>query len=297
MYRLRNWRRRSVASLTLALVAPISPAWAAWPEKPPTEIAPCADGKAAKVWTEYTRLSPRLIRLAAENPCADRWLKIDWPGMSVSDPYGTTVFLAPGGRIGWDTATIEELAAASYEEEYIGIELVPAEAACVTNYDATNGWTSFSGLVVYSDRDVREAPECGQAVPIYGADRHARAACTFDDHSAELTWKTLGRRLIKLEVHNWCSGGWAVAWWRLANGRTVGVWIEPDGSADLWKAELDGLPTDTKDGRVYLGTDRSLGVGLEDIVRPDPTKRPFYYNGFAAGDTVSCSAGRTPKCP
>lgn len=294
---LRTRRRLSVASLALALVASTAPALAALPDQSPTDTAHCADGQAVKVWTEYNSHYPELTRLAAENPCPDRWLMIDWPGQSVSDPYGRTVFLAPGQRFHWDAASVLEWGLYQYEEDYAGIALVPESATCVQNYEAASGWSSYEGLLVYGDDDVKEAPECGQPVRIYEADRHGRAACPLSDTTATVTWKTLRQTLIKLEVRNWCSENWVVAWWRLANGRTVGVWVEPGGAVDLWKWELDAVPTTTKDRRVHLGTDRSLGVDVDEIGRPDPTRRPFYYNGFPAGDTVRCSAGVEPECP
>ena len=82
----------------------------------------------------------------------------------------------------------------------------------------------------------------------------------------------------------------AIAWWKLENGRTVGVWPYPGDSADLWKSEFAKLPVKSKDGRVHLTT--YPYADEEDAFRSDPKNRPFYYNGHLFFDHATCSAGQ-----
>jgi hypothetical protein len=278
-------RKAIVTLILLAMTALTAPrAGAALPKTAPSQTLRCANGKTAKVWTEYGAPYRRLSLLAAENPCKDRWLAMDWPGESESDPYGDTIFLAPGKRFNWDEPHLSEWGMWEYEYEDAGASLVLPKDACVSNYETEeSGLTSFSGSLVYGYNDVRDAPECGQPPSKYGASRYASAQCPYDDNTASLTWKMDGKKVIKLEMRNDCSGGWAIAWWRLKNGRTQAVWIEPGVSADLWKSELDPIFTDTADGKVHFGMDADFGADWDDISHRDPKKRPFYYNGGASG--------------
>jgi len=297
MGRSHSWRRLAVVSLTLALVALGTPARAALPASPPSETHGCANGRTAKAWITFSE-EQGVTLFAADNPCQGQWLEFAFPGLSASDPYGLFVFVAPGQRINWQGRTLGERGLTYWwEEEYAGTDLVAPKSTCVSNYEGPNGMSGYSGLLIFSDKDVRNAPECGQPVPKYQADRYMRTSCPSDSSGSIAlgSWKTDGKKLIKLEIDNGCSGNWAIAWWQLANGRKVAVWVEPHGYADLWKSELAPLPTNMKDGRVYLGTDRSLGVDADNLGSKDP-KRPFYYTGVASGDHVRCSAGAKPTC-
>lgn len=291
---MRN-SRPFVIALALIVLAWAAPAEAALPTSPPSETLACANGKTAKAWMNYGAEYGLLSMLAVDNPCKGQWVELAWPGWSVSDPYGQWIYVAPGKRFNWDGPRLREWRATGEAGEFTGARLVAPGAACVRNYEAANGWSSFNGKLVYSYDDVRAAPECGEPKPKYTAVRYKTIRCPSDQHTAELAWKVEGKKLVKLAADNSCSGRWAVAWWRLENGRTVGIWIEPGVPTDLWKAELDGLPTKTKDGNVSFALAQDLGADPGYAGVKDAKKRPFYYNGFASGDVVSCTAGQA-KC-
>lgn len=294
MQLLHRSRRSLVLLLTLGLVALNAPAKAALPTSSPTGKHRCANGKTAKDWLNFEqsdRQSPSLSRLAVDNPCKNQWFQVFFRGLSESSPYGLSVFIAPGQRFNWEGRFLSELGLDLWEEiEFESTGLVAPKSACVRNFEGSDGWTGFRGLLIFNEKDVRNAPECGQPVPKYQADRMARVDCTSPDPNYALAvWKTdTKKNLIKLAIYNNnCSAGWVIAWWELDNGRKVGVWVEPGEKTDLWLDELDGLPTKMKDGRVHIGTDRTLGVDVDDFGGSNPKKRPFYYNFVANGDHVA----------
>jgi len=287
--------RRSLALLLAAgMLALGAPAKAALPSSRPTDKHRCANGKTAKIWIRFGYTDP-LSHLAADNPCKSQWIVFTFPGGSESDPYGLSVFVAPGQRINLDGAALAEWGLNNWwEGEYSGTGLVGANDACVRNYDhPTGGWTGYGGFLFLSEKDVRDAPECGQPIPKYSANHRVALPCSSPDEGERyLTWKTEGRKIVKLAVRNGCTEneGWSIASWKLDNGRTVGVWVGPGEEIDLWKSDFGKLPVKTKDGRVRLTT--APAGDEDDAFRSDPKNRPFYYNGFAHDDTVSCTAGK-----
>jgi hypothetical protein len=285
-----------IVSLLCSLTLVADPAGAAVPTTSPTDTVGCANGKTARVWTHFQSNDQKLDLLAAENPC-DRWLEIAWPGLSASDPYGDWIYVAPHSTFNWDLPRLLEWGVGEDSFEYNGISLVPAQAACVHNYETENGGTGFQGLLVYGWDSVRFAPECGQPVPRYNADRHARATCptvTEPKNFAEFAWKLDGKKILKVWVYNPCPD-WVVAHWQVANGRTVGVWVAPGGYTDLWLGELKPVPTATKDGTVTLAL--ASAAERNRIGNGDPRARPYWYNATANGDTLVCTAGARNTCP
>ena len=287
--------RRSLALLLAAgMLALATPAKAALPSSSPTDTHRCANGKTAKAWAKFG--SSGLARLAADNPCKGQWVAFSFTGQSASDPYGTRVFIAPGQRVNLEGADLEWGLSQWGDENGGGSRLVDATNACVTNrYYPDSGWTGFNGLLFLSEKDVRDAPECGDPIPKYSANHRVALPCPSpDEHEISLTYKTEGKKIVKLAVSDrFCkeSERWAIAWWKLDNGRTVGVWVAPGEEIDLWKSDFGQLPVKSKDGRVRLTT--APAGDEDDAFRSDPKKRPFYYNGFIEGDdTVSCTAGR-----
>ena len=64
--------------------------------EPPTHVLPCNDGSGqdARVW--YYGPEHEETTWAAQNPCRDQWIVMDFPGASASDPYGSGLSVAPG---------------------------------------------------------------------------------------------------------------------------------------------------------------------------------------------------------
>jgi hypothetical protein len=288
-------RRLSVLTLSLALAGSAAPARAAAvPKAKPTSTHRCADGTTARAWVNFV-VDPDelgdLTRIAVDNPCKKQWVSVRFPGTSVSDPYGSFVFVAPRQKINWEGRVLAEWFGWGWKQvEFGGTGLVEPKQACVKNFETDIGSSSYQGLVALSDKDIRNAPECGDPVPKLPASRSARALCLGNSGpygpASRLSWKVDGKRLVKLEVANDCSANWTIVWWELDNGRKVAVWVEPGDSTDLWMSELDGLPTKMEHTRVHLGFDRTLGVDADDFGGSNPKKRPFYYNFTASGDRV-----------
>jgi hypothetical protein len=296
MQTLRPARPLVALLLAAGMLAVSAPAKAALPSSTPTGTHRCANGKTARTWIKFGPHPIGVSRLAADNPCKTEWVLFYFHGASESDPYGLSVFVAPGQRINLEGAALAEWGLNSWwDEEYGDASLVAPKDACVRNYDhPTGGWTGYRGLLFKSATDVRDAPECGQPIPKYSANHYVALPCPSPDgHEIFLTYKTEGKKIVKVAVWNrYCTDWdrWAVAWWKLDNGRTVGVWVGPGEEIDLWKSDFGKLPVKSRDGRVRLTT---APAGAEDdAFRSDAKKRPFYYNGFVHDDTVSCSAGK-----
>lgn len=301
-------RRPRSAHLFMALLlgagmlASGAPAKAALPGSSPTDTDRCANGKTARTWIKFGPHPIGLSHLAADNPCTTEWVLFYFHGASESDPYGLSVFVAPGQRINLKGAALAEWGLNNWwDEEYGSASLVAPNDACVTNYDhPTGGWTGYRGLLFKSATDVRNAPECGSPVPKYSAAHYTPAICPASDHQAgresAVAWKTEGKKVVGLSIGNDCDDSWIAAWWKLDNGRTAALWMGPGTSADLWKTDFAKLPVKTKDGRVRVTTYFSDQAAAKAMTAADPKQRPFYYNGLidwpAGGDTVRCSAGR-----
>lgn len=295
MQLLRTRRRSLVLLVTFAMLALSAPAKAALPSSSPTHKHRCANGKTAKTWIKFAPdgpHGPEVARLAADNPCRGQWVQFSFSGESESDPYGLSLFVAPGQRLNWEGAALAEWGLADWLEEESGpTRLADSKDACVRNYQGDSGPTGFDGILFFSDTDVRSAPECGQPTPKYSANRYAEMPCPSGDGTSYLTWKTEGKKLVKLAMSNGCGEeSFTIARWKLDNGRTVGLWIEPGRYTDLWKSDFGTLPVKTKDGRVLLTT--YPVADEEDAFRSDPKNRPFYYNGYVHDDSVVCTAGQ-----
>lgn len=293
---MKHTRTPLILLVASALLVVTAPAKAALPSSSPTDKHRCANGKTARTWIKFGPHPIGLSRLAADNPCKTEWVLFYFHGASESDPYGLSVFVAPGQRINLDGVGLAEWGLSQWwDEEYGGASLVAPKDACVRNYDhPTGGWTGYHGLLFKSATDVRNAPECGQPIPKYSADHFAEMACPVSGGTSYLAWKTEGKKVVKVALSNGCTeddNHMAIATWKLDNGRTVGVWAYPGQSLDIWKSEFGKLPVKTKDGRVRLTS--YPYADEEDAGRSDPKNRPFYYNGFLDRDgTVSCGAGR-----
>ena len=306
MQLLHRSRRWLVLLLTLGLVALSTPAQAALPSSTPTQKLRCANGKTAKAWIAFESEYGPMTRLAADNPCKGQWIEFLWIGESESDPYGRSFFVAPGQQFHWEGSALTEwMLDGSWggwdANEFARTVLVSPNEACVSNYyGEENGWTGYEGLVLLSDKDVRNAPECGSPIPKYSASHFTPAVCPAGDYRAgresAVTWKTEGKKVVASYIGNDCIDTWIAAWWKLDNGRTAALWIGPGTTADLWKTDFAKLPVNTKDGRVRVTTYYSDQAATKAFTTADPNKRPFYYNGLidypAGGDTVRCTAGK-----
>jgi hypothetical protein len=121
--------------------------------------------------------------------------------------------------------------------------------------------------------------------------RYDWVQCPEDNGRAELIYKMDGKKIIKLAIRSCRYYPWSIAWWQVAGGKKVAVWVEPDGSTDLWKDELNPLPTKTTDGKVHLVS--SDGYDRDDMENDD---RPFHYDATAAGNWVGCWEGALQGC-
>lgn len=275
---------KKLAVAFVLLLVSVAPAHAAVPKTAPSDSLRCSNGKTAKAWLQFNP-SGWLSMLAAENPCTDRWVALRWPGHSVSDPYGSTYFLAPGKKFNFDTARLYEWGIREHQDEYAGLTLVEPKQACVTNRYGINGWTNFTGKLISSWDNVRDAPECGDPPPKHLSTRHAPIYCPKPDTGpSDLAWKLDGKKVIKIEIHNACNFP-VVAWWhfkdpRTGSVKTAAVWVGAGfGYTDLWKSELNGLPVKTIDGKVHFSDDRVYD------------EANFSYNWSASGDQLNCVFG------
>jgi hypothetical protein len=256
------------------------PAEAALPVTEPTRVIHCGT-KAALVWQE-TRHVDRVVdgelyeelaftTLAAVNPCRE-WLEISWGGdPNRPKPEFSSLFLAPGKKFNWDEWQISKYRADT-PVWYTGYtELVSPKQVCAPK--------SYNfAKKVYKYNDVRSVGDCKGVDPKLS---HTVTASCMDDEQATLTWKMDGKRITKIAVENECDTEdlpmYTAVWWRYKYG-TAAIFTGGKKSTDLWKAELDGLPLDTIDGKVHFMTDTD-----DDDA--------FTYTWYGNGDFVGCWAG------
>jgi hypothetical protein len=300
MHLLRPSRRSLVLLLTMALLALAAPANAALPSSTPTQKLRCANGKTAKAWATFAPDGwEEVTSVAADNPCKGQWVRFDFQVPSETQRVGRSLMVAPSQRLNWDRAAVLEWGLGHWEKDDLNsISLADAKDACVDNYSDDEFSTNYDGILFFNAKDVRSAGECDQPVPKYSATHFSNVSCPSGDPGVGrenlVRWKTEGKKVAGVKVANSCFDYWIVAWWKLDNGRTAGMWIGPHTSADLWKSDFAKLPVKTKDGQVRVMT--LPETELAGTFGSNPKDLRFYYNGLidfnAGGDTVRCHAGK-----